>query len=93
MQVLADLPDVDPSRVGLAGFSNGMWSVPMVAARRPTAFVVGAGSPGVSMAESEVHRRTKVLRDVGVGEPTLAAVARGVAEPVRDRRGRADRAS
>ncbi|GAA4361497.1 alpha/beta hydrolase family protein [Angustibacter luteus] len=75
MQVLSDQPDVDPARIGLAGFSNGMWSVPMVAARRPAAFVVGAGSPGVSMAESEVHRRTKVLRDVGVSEPTLVAVA------------------
>jgi pimeloyl-ACP methyl ester carboxylesterase len=69
--------DVDAERTGLAGISNGMWAVPMVASRRSdVAFVVGIGSPGVSMAQSEVHRRTKILRDSGVGERTVAAVAR-----------------
>lgn len=69
-------PGVDSRRVGLAGFSNGMWSVPMVAGRRSeVAFVAGLGSPGVTMAESEVHRRTKILREAGAGAQTLAAVA------------------
>ena len=61
VDLLAAHPDLDVDRIGLAGISNGMWAVPMVAARRPdVAFVVGIGSPGVSMAESEVHRRIKV---------------------------------
>jgi pimeloyl-ACP methyl ester carboxylesterase len=69
-------PDIDRQRVGLAGFSNSMWAVPMVAARRPeVAFICGLGAPGVSMAESEVHRRTKILREAGAGPTTLAAVA------------------
>jgi pimeloyl-ACP methyl ester carboxylesterase len=69
-------PGIDAARVGLAGLSNGMWAVPMVAARRgEVAFVAGLGSPGVSMAESEVHRRTKILREAGAGPATLAAVA------------------
>ena len=77
LDLLAGRSDVDAARIGLAGFSNGMWSVPMVAARRSdVAFVVGIGSPGVSMAQSEVHRRVKVLREAGVGEPILVAVAR-----------------
>jgi hypothetical protein len=74
--LLAAYPDIDAKQVGLAGFSNGMWAVPMVAARQQVAFIAGVGAPGVSMAESEVHRRTKVLRDCGVGETTLAAVSR-----------------
>ena len=77
LDLLASRSDVDAARIGLAGFSNGMWSVPMVAARRSdVAFVVGIGSPGVSMAQSEEHRRVKVLREAGVSEPTLVAVAR-----------------
>ena len=77
VDLLAAHPRVDADRIGLAGISNGMWAVPMVAGRRPdVAFVAGIGSPGVSMAESEVHRRTKILRDSGVGEGTVAAVAR-----------------
>jgi uncharacterized protein len=75
LALLAVHPGIDTQRVGLAGFSNGMWAVPMVAARQPVAFIAGVGSPGVSMAESEVHRRTKVLRDCGVGETTVHAVS------------------
>jgi pimeloyl-ACP methyl ester carboxylesterase len=68
-------PDVDPSRIGLAGFSNGMWAVPMVAASRTdVAFVSGIGSPGVTMAESEIHRRVKVLREAGFSAQSLRAV-------------------
>jgi pimeloyl-ACP methyl ester carboxylesterase len=73
--LLAAMPGIDVRRRGLVGFSNGMWSVPMVAARRPeVAFIAGIGSPGVSIGAAETHRRTKVLRDAGVGAETLAAV-------------------
>jgi pimeloyl-ACP methyl ester carboxylesterase len=75
LALLAARSDIDIRRVGLVGLSNGMWAVPMVAARQLVAFIAGVGSPGVSMAESEVHRRTKVLRDCGVGETTVQAVS------------------
>jgi uncharacterized protein len=76
LDILAATPGLDPGRLGVLGVSNGMWAAPMAAARRPDiAFVAGVGSPGVSMAESEVHRRVKVLRDAGVGAQTLSAVA------------------
>lgn len=74
MRVLADVPEIDGGRIGLAGFSNGMWAAPMIAARHGAAFLTGIGAPGVSMAESEVHRRTKVLREAGVTPATVAAV-------------------
>jgi pimeloyl-ACP methyl ester carboxylesterase len=77
LDLLARTPGIDPARIGLLGFSNGMWAVPMAAARHPgaVAFIAGVGSPGVTMAESEVHRRTRVLRDAGIGEPARQAVA------------------
>ncbi len=73
MRTLAVLPEVDAGRIGLAGFSNGMWAGPIVAARHGAAFLAGVGSSGVSMAEAEVHRRTQVLRAAGVGPATVAA--------------------
>jgi pimeloyl-ACP methyl ester carboxylesterase len=76
VETLAAVPGIDPGMVGLAGLSNGMWAVPMVAARHPVAFITGVGSPGVTMAESEVHRRVKLLRESGVGPGTLKAVAK-----------------
>jgi pimeloyl-ACP methyl ester carboxylesterase len=77
MRLLAAQPGIDPGRIGIAGFSNGMWAAPMAAARNQTAFLVGVGAPGVSMAESEVHRRTKVLREAGVGAESVAAAGEG----------------
>ncbi|NUT18790.1 MAG: hypothetical protein HOV77_06360 [Hamadaea sp.] len=71
---LAASPLVDAARVGLAGFSNGMWSVPIVAARREVAFIAGIGAPGVSMAGSETHRRIKLLRDAGVSAESAEVV-------------------
>ncbi len=49
MEALAAMPGVDPARIGLAGFSSGMWAAPIIAARRSAAFIAGIGSPGVSM--------------------------------------------
>jgi pimeloyl-ACP methyl ester carboxylesterase len=67
--------DLDSSRIGLSGFSNGMWAVPMVAASRSdVAFVAGIGSPGVTMAESEIHRRVKVLREAKFSADALQEV-------------------
>jgi pimeloyl-ACP methyl ester carboxylesterase len=75
LDLLGRTAGIDPDRRGLIGFSNGMWSAPMVAGRRDdVAFMAGVGSPGVSMADCEVHRRTKVLRDAGVGQQTLDIV-------------------
>lgn len=74
----------DIAGVGLWGISNGMWTVPLVAARRPdTAFVAGVSAPGVTAAESEVHRRGTALRQGGVSPEaaeTAAAVWRILAE-------------
>lgn len=66
------------SEVGLWGISNGMWTVPLVAARRPdVAFVAGVSAPGVTAAESEAHRRGTALRQGGV-----SAEAAGIAEKI-----------
>jgi uncharacterized protein len=67
--LLRSQTDIQAGLVGLAGQSNGMWAVPIAAAAdRDVAFIAGIGAPGVSMAESEVHRRTTVLRDAGISE-------------------------
>ena len=82
--LLGTMPGIDVRRRGLLGLSNGMWAVPMAAACCPdVAFIAGIGAPGVSMGDSEVHRRTKLLRDAGVSAGTVAAVhaAGGASSP------------
>jgi len=52
-EVLADAPGVDPTDVGLLGFSEGGWVVPVAARRAPdrVAFVVLASAPVVTPLE------------------------------------------
>jgi uncharacterized protein len=69
-------PGIAADKVGLYGFSNGAWSVPMVSGRRgDVAFVTVMGAPGVSPAQSEVHRKTFELREHGVPEDACSLVA------------------
>jgi dienelactone hydrolase len=70
-------PEIDPRKVGLWGFSNSTWSLPVAAVRSTdVAFLVATGAAGVSMAQAEIHRRTWELREWGVAEDTLVGVAR-----------------
>ena len=68
--------DIRSDRVGVWGFSNGTWVAPMIAARRPdVAFVAGIGATGTTALETEIHRRTFDLREQGVPEDQIEAIA------------------
>ncbi len=68
---------VDPSQVGLWGYSNGAWVAALAASRLPRcAFLVLTGASAVSPGEAEAYRRTEELRAQGIAEGTLAAVQR-----------------
>lgn len=52
---LAQQPEVDPARVGLAGHSQAGWIMPLAASRDPAVrFVVAFSSPAVSVLETDV---------------------------------------
>lgn len=71
------LPEVDPSHVGLWGYSNGAWVASLAASRlAELAFLVLTGASGVSPAKAEVYRRVEDLRSRGISKPTLDAVGR-----------------
>jgi uncharacterized protein len=70
-------PGIAADRVGLYGFSNGAWSVPMVSGRRDdVSFVVVTGAPGVTPARSEIHRKVFELREQGVPDAECDLAAR-----------------
>lgn len=77
VRFLQTRPEIDPHQVGLWGFSNSTWSLPVAAARSTdVAFLIATGATGVSMARAEVHRKVFELREWGVSEDTLAGIAR-----------------
>jgi len=56
-QLLVDHPDIDPARIGLYGFSQGGWVVPIAAAGAPERFAVvfiGSG-PTVTLGEELLY--------------------------------------
>jgi len=62
-------PAIDPSRIGLWGFSQGAWIAPMVAAASDRiAFLVLLASTGVSPAEQMRYGTVKHARQAGYGD-------------------------
>jgi dienelactone hydrolase len=60
---LAQHPRVDPGRVGLWGFSQGGWVVPIAAADDPSiAFVIAVSGPSTSFADVQRHQFDVYLR-------------------------------
>jgi dienelactone hydrolase len=74
---LAQQPEVDPSRVGLWGYSNGAWVASLAAAELPeAAFLVLAGAAGVTPGRAEAYRRAQDLLAQGIAPETVTAVER-----------------
>jgi uncharacterized protein len=73
--VLADHPDVDPARVGVAGFSQSGWTVAQAAQRRDdVAFVVAMSPSGFTPADQQawLHGSMLAVRGHGSSGKTVA---------------------
>ena len=67
--------DVDASRVGVWGLSQGGWLGPLAASRsNDVAFVIAVSGPGVSPGEQMVFYYANQLRAQGVPEPDVRAM-------------------
>jgi pimeloyl-ACP methyl ester carboxylesterase len=61
--------DIDPTRIGLWGFSQGAWVAPLVASRSADiAFLVLVASTGVSPSEQMLYGCAKHAREAGFRE-------------------------
>lgn len=76
-------PGIDPAQIGLWGFSQGGWLIPMLAADGDYAFAVTLSGPGVSYAELNLYaERTRLGRqgfsatDIEAAEHALVAADR-----------------
>lgn len=72
---LAARPDIDGSRMGLWGWSQGAWIAPLAASRSPRiAFLVLVASTGVSPATQMLYGAAKHVRDAGFPEEAVRSV-------------------
>ncbi|MFI9010752.1 alpha/beta hydrolase family protein [Actinosynnema sp. NPDC053489] len=77
VRALRDRPDVDPSRTGLWGVSEGGWVVPIAAAgSTDVAFVVTVGAPGTGPERQQSWNLVNRLAAAGVSGSLVDTVAR-----------------
>ena len=65
-------PLVDEKRIGLWAFSNGGWTAPIVALRRPTAFMILVGAPAETIADNICFEDRQRMQHDGFGEGAIA---------------------
>jgi pimeloyl-ACP methyl ester carboxylesterase len=75
VKVLRGRADVDSTRVGLVGLSQGGWIAPLAAAGSPqVAFVVDISGAAVSYAEQSFHEMGNTARQAGLDEAGVREV-------------------
>lgn len=74
LDYLVSLPDVDKTKLGLLGHSEGGMIAEMVAAqRKDLAFVVLLAAPGEKIIDLMAHQNKAILQSAGVSEATADA--------------------
>lgn len=66
-------PGIDPSEIGLMGFSEGGWTAPLAASRSDdVAFLIVVSGGALSPAEQEIHEMKTRLEDAGIAPAETA---------------------
>ncbi len=76
VQLLAGRSDVDSSRIGLWGLSQGAVLAPLVARRARVAFIIAVSGPGVSFGETAAYQDSVRLVRRGFSSRDAAEAAR-----------------
>ena len=66
-EYLKTRPDIDPARIGLLGWSQAGWVMPLAAVRAPDiAFLVSVSGPGISAAETTLDQAQNEMNASGM---------------------------
>jgi len=80
VRYLRSRPDIDPSRIGLCGHSQGGWIVQLAAAEAPAeiAFIVSLAGPNISVKQQVIDDQANEWRCSGVPEAKVKSKSRGL---------------
>ena len=76
VRYLRSRKEIDPSRVGIRGQSQGAWIAPLAASRVPVAFVIATGGGGVQPWQSESYAIPARMRADGFSDAEIAEAGR-----------------
>jgi uncharacterized protein len=63
---------VDRSKIGVYAFSNGGWTAPIVAERRPLAFMILGSAPAESIADNADFEVTQIMKQHNIGASEIS---------------------
>lgn len=83
---LSQVPEVDAARIGVIGFSQGGWIVPIVASREPSvAFVVSLSGAGVTAEEQLAFEEVNNIVQMGTYRFVARLIARFTIPSIKQR--------
>jgi pimeloyl-ACP methyl ester carboxylesterase len=72
VNLLRTLPEIDRSKIGVIGHSQGGWIAPLAAATsKDVAFVIASAASGVSPDRQSIYHRANVMRAAGFSEEAV----------------------
>ena len=74
IRVLRMRPDIDTSAIGLLGWSQGGWLLPLAAAREPIAFLVSISGAGVPVDETTIDQARSRMTAGGMKTSTIEEI-------------------
>lgn len=73
LKYLKTRSDIDGTKIGVVGHSQGGWIAPLAATRsKDVAFVVASAAAAVTPAEQSIYHRAGVMRSEGISEAEIA---------------------
>ena len=69
VRMLSSRSDIDNTKIGVMGHSQGGWIAPLAATRsKQVSFVIASGAAAVTPAEQSIYHRAGVMRSQGITE-------------------------
>lgn len=72
VELLRKMPEINGSKIGVAGHSQGGWIAPLASTMsRHVAFVIASAPSGVSPDKQSIYHRASVMRESGFSEDSI----------------------
>ena len=72
VELLRNIPEINRSKIGVAGHSQGGWIAPLASTMsRHVAFVIASAPSGVSPDKQSIYHRASVMRESGFSEDVI----------------------
>ena len=92
VRLLGERADIDRTRIGLIGFSEGAWVAPLAASREPLiSFIAALSGGGLTKGDAYVHKMRMAGLEEGLSHPALDSVVTAAERTIAESHERVER--